>query len=883
MNARELLSRICGAIGLGRTDRDLSQELSYHQEMLEERHRSRGLGPAAARRAARLELGGDAQIAETWRDQRSLPVLDTLSQDVRYGFRMLRRTPGFTAAALLTLALGIGANTAIFSVVDAVLLRPLPFADPDRLVTVGDRTPDGFSSNVGFATVLDWRERSRTIDTFAMMRSWLPTLVANGEAERLPAVRVSWNYFDMLGVRPALGRGFTEDDDRPDQWRVLLLSDRLWRRRFAGDPSVVGRTIVMNDREYRVIGVMPATFEPLAAERFYNASAELWAPIGYDLTGDSSCRSCRHLRAFARLKPGLTVADATAEMNAIREQMRRELPGDYDTSTIAVVPLRDALTGNVRAALLVLLAAVAFVLLIACANVANLLLARSVTRQRELTLRAVLGAGRARLVRQLLTESFMLSAGGAIAGVLLARTAVTALATLAPVSLPRIDQMAVDGRVLAFTAGIAILTSLTFGLVPALRGGAAGAQRTLSIDSRGSVGGRARASAFLVVADLALAVVLLAGAGLMLRTVSVLMHASPGFNPERILALQFSLVGKAYAEDPAVVAFQNRTLETLRAIPGVEAAALAGQIPFGGNGDCRGFHAKGRMKANPVHDPCIERYGITPDYTRLMGIPLLAGRTFTGADTATSQPVVVISESTARTVWGSDSPIGAQVRLGDFAAGPWRTVVGVTADVHHEDLTAPPTAAMYTPQTQVTDSYLVAVVKSSTADAAGLAAQARAALRSLDASVPVYDVATLSSLVEKSAGQRLFVMRLLTGFAIVAVLLAAIGLYGLVSYGVSQRTREVGVRVALGAQRRDVLRLVLAGGFKLVAIGVAAGLATAFVTTRYLGALVFGVSPVDPPTFAAAAGLLALVALVAHWVPVRRALQINPALALRAE
>jgi putative ABC transport system permease protein len=883
MTVRELLARIGGAIGLGRKDHDLSQELAFHREMLEEGHRSRGLDPEAARRAARLDLGADAQIAETWRDQRALPVLDMLAQDLRYGFRMLRRAPGFTTAALLTLALGIGANTAIFTVVDAVLLRSLPYADPDRLVTVGDRTPDGFSSNVGFATVLDWRERSRTIETFAMMRSWLPTLVADGEAERLPAVRVSWNYFDMLGIRPALGRGFTADDDRPDHWRVLLLSDRLWRRRFGADPSVVGRTVVMNDREYRVIGVMPATFEPLDAERFYNVSAELWAPIGYDLTGDSSCRGCQHLRGFGRLKRGITVADAAAEMNAIREQMRREHPADYDTGTIAVVPLRDALTGNVRAALFVLLAAVAFVLLIACANVANLLLARSVTRQRELALRAVLGAGRARIVRQLLTESFMLSAGGAIAGVVLAMAAVEGVATLAPVSLPRIDRIAVDGRVLAFTAAIAILTSLVFGLVPALRGGAAGAQRTLAVDSRGSVGGRARARSLLVVADLALALVLLAGAGLMLRTISVLMHASPGFNPERILALQFSLVGKAYAEDPAVVVFQDRVLEQLRGIPGVEAAALAGQIPFGGSGDCWGFHANGRMKANPVNDPCIERYGITPDYTRLMGIPLLAGRTFTSADTATAQPVVVISESTARTVWGSDSPIGAQVRLGNYAAGPWRTVVGVVADVHHEDLTAPPTAAMYTPQAQVTDSYLVAVVKSSTLDAARLAAPARAALRALDASVPVYDVATLPSLVEKSSGQRLFVMRLLAGFAVVAVLLAAIGLYGLVSYGVSQRTREVGVRVALGAQRRDVLRLVLAGGFKLVAIGVAAGLAAAFLTTRYLGALVFGVSPVDPPTFAAAAALLTLVALIAHWIPVRRALRIDPASALRAE
>ncbi|HVD91483.1 MAG TPA: ABC transporter permease [Vicinamibacterales bacterium] len=886
MSARELLVRAARAFrlgGEGGREAELSQELRFHLEMLEERHRARGLDPAAARRAARLELGGDAQVAEAWRDQRSLPILETIWQDVRYGVRMLRRTPGFTAAALVTLALGIGANTAIFTIVDAVLLRPLPYPSPDRLMTIGDRNSEGFSSNVGFETVLDWRERSRSFESLAMMRSWLPTLVTNGEAERLPAVRVSWNYFDMMGVRPALGRGFTADDDRPDHWRVLLISDRLWRRRFGADPSVVGRTVTMNDREYRVIGVMPPTFEPLDAARFYNVSAEMWAPIGYQKGGDSSCRSCQHLRGFGRLKAGVTVAQATAEMNVIREQMRREHPSDYEEGTTAVVPLRDALTGGVRTALYVLLGAVAFVLLIACANVANLLLARSVTRQRELALRAVLGAGRARILRQLLTESLLLSAGGAVAGVLVAMVVVRGLATLAPVSLPRFDHIAVDARILAATGLVSIVTGLVFGIVPAWRGAAGGLQRTLSIDSRGSVGGSSRARSVLVVADLVLALVLLAGAGLMLRTVASLTRANPGFDADRILTLQFSLVGQAYAEDPAVVVFQNRTLERIRAVPGVESAALAGQVPFGGNADCWGFHARGRMKPNDVDDPCVERYGTTPDYPRVMGISLRAGRLFTEADSTSARPVILVSESTAKLVWGNDNPIGSDVRIGNATRGPWRVVIGVVADVHHDDLTAPPTPAMYTPQSQLTDSYLVAVVKSSTPDAAALAPPVRAVLRDLDPAIPVYDVATLRSLVARSAAQRLFVMRLLTGFAAVAVLLAAIGLYGVVSYGVAQRTREVGVRVALGAQRRDVLRLVLSSGLSLVAVGVAGGLLVAFVATRYLGTLVFGVSPVDPPTFAGAAALLTLVALAAHWVPIRRALRIDPASALRAE
>jgi putative ABC transport system permease protein len=732
-------------------------------------------------------------------------------------------------------------------------------------------------------TVLDWRERSRTVESFAMMRSWMPTLVTNGEAERLPAVRVSANYFDMMGVRPALGRGFTAEDDRPDHWRVLLLSDGLWRRRFNGDPSIVGRTVTMNDRQYRVVGVMPPAFEPLDAERFYNASAELWAPIGYAPDGDSACRGCRHLRGFARLKPGVTIDEATAEMNAIREQMRREHPAEYDAGTIAVIPLQHALTGNVRGALLVLLAAVGFVLLIACANVANLLLARSVTRRRELALRAVLGASRGRLVRQLLTESLLLGAGGAVAGVLLAAAALDGLGALAPVSLPRLSQIAIDGRVLAFTAGVTLLTSLFFGLLPAWRAGTAGAQRTLAIDSRSSVGGRSRARAALVVVDLAFALVLLAGAGLMLRTVGALVRTSPGFTPDRIVALSFSLIGQAYAEDTAVVAFQQRLLEQLRAQPGVEAVSLAGQVPFGGNGDCRGFHAKGRMKPNPVDNPCIELYGVTPDYWRLMGIPLIAGRTFTEADTAASQPVIVISESTAKQIWHTDSPLGAQVRTGDHARGPWRTVVGVVADVHHDDLTAPRTAAMYAPQSQMPDSFLVALLKSSTAEPEALIAPARAVFRSLDASVPLYDIATLPDLVAKSSADRLFVMRLLAAFAAVAVFLAAIGLYGVVSYGVTQRTREVGVRMALGAQRRDVLTLILGGGARLIAAGVIGGLAAAALATRFLGTLVFGVSPLDPLTFAAAAALLIVVALTAHLVPLRRALRIDPAAALRAE
>ncbi len=883
MTFHEGWRRLLGALGLGPRQSDLAGELEFHREMLEAQHRARGLEPAAARRAAAIDLGGAPQIAEAWRDQRGLPFLDMLRQDVRYGLRILRRAPGFTAAALATLALGIGANTAMFSVVDAVLLRPLPYVDPDRLVTVGDRTATGFSSNVGFATVVDWRTRSRSFEALALTRGWGPTLVLDGVAEVVPSARVSWNYFDLLGIRPALGRGFTADDDRGTHWRVLLLSDRFWRQRFGADPAAVGRTLRLNDTDFQIVGVMPASYEALVEEKYHQGRADIWAPIGYDLNGPSSCRSCRHLRAFGRLKPGVTVAAATAEMNAIREEMRHEFPTDYESGSIALVPLNRALTSTVRDALTVLMAAVGFVLLIACANVGNLLLARSVARQRELTLRAVLGAGRARLFRQLFTESALLSIGGASAGIALAAAAVAALKRFAPVALPRLGDVGIDGRVLAFTAVTSIAATLVFGLMPVVRAGAGGAHGALAVDSRSSVGGRSRLRGALVVADLMLALVLLAGAGLMLRTVAALARVSPGFAPERVLSFQFALSGRAYTDNAAVLAFQERAVEQLRALPGVEAAALAGQIPFGGSGDCWGFHVQGRLKANPADDPCVERYGVTPDYLRIMNIAVLSGRGITAADTASSAPVLVITRSTAREVFGSDDPIGARVRVGPHESGPWRTIVGVVADVHHADLTETPSPAMYTPQSQLPDSGLTAVVKAATADAATLQAPARAAIRGLDAAVPVSAFATLADLVAASAARQQFVMRLLAGFAIVSLTLAAVGLYGLVAYSVTQRTREVGVRVALGARRADVVRVVLSSGLRLVALGVALGVAAALAASRSLGSLVFGVSPSDPATFAGAAAVLVGVALLAHWIPVRRALRIDPATALRAE
>jgi putative ABC transport system permease protein len=882
--SREWSARVLAVLRRGRDARRdiLDEELQFHRDMLEAQHRERGLSRSEAARAARVELGGAVQIAEAWRDQRRIPAIDMLAQDLRYGLRLLARAPGFALAALLTLALGIGANAAIFTIVDGALLRPLPYASPDRLVTVGDRATDGSSSNVGFTTVVDWRARSRSFESLAIMRSWIPTLVAHGEAERVPAVRVSANYFDMLGVRPALGRTFTPDDDRPEQWRVVILSDGLWRRRFGADPSIVGKTITMNDRVFRIVGVMPRQYEPILSARYYQG-AQMWAPLGYDTSLEYACRTCQHLRAFGRLRPGVTPGQAAAEVTAVREQMRLEHPTEYSPDTVAVVPLADAVAGPVRPVLFVLWGAVAFVLLIACANVANLLLARSLGRRREIALRAALGAGRARIVRQLMTESLLLSVIGAAGGVLLAIVAVKGLSTLAPVSLPRLDHMAVDGRVLLFTTAVALATGVLCGLVPAFTGSAVRLQGSLSADSRTSVGGSTRARATLVVIDLALALVLLAGAGLMLRTMASLVHVDPGFNAERVLTLQLSLVGTAYADDASVVAFQDRLLARVRAVAGVESAALAGQVPFGRNYDTSGFHINGGMKPNPADDPSVQRYAVTPDYFRVMGIPLLAGRTLAEADSATSQAVMLVSAATARSLWPGRNPIGAEVRIGDHEHGPWRTVVGIVGDVHHEDLTAPPDTAMYTPQSQNADSFLVLTLRTALADPSTLVPTIRGIMRELDPAVPVFDVATMKQRLAAAAASRLFVMRLLAGFAGVALLLAAIGLYGVVSYTVAQRTREVGLRVALGARPADIRRLVLSGGFALVGAGLVIGLGAALASTHFLGALVFGVSRTDPSTFAGAAALLCGVALAAHWIPLRRALAVDPTLALRHE
>jgi putative ABC transport system permease protein len=875
---REIGARVAGLLTRRRPGADLEKEMRFHIEMAEEQLIHQGVDPETAYRQARVQFGGASQMSEAYRDQQTIPWLETVIQDVRYGLRMWRESPAFTGVALLTLALGIGANAAIFSLVNRVLLRPLPYADADRLAMVGDRDPDGTASNIGFQTMKDFAERTRAFESIVPIRSWAPTLVAEGNAERVPALRVGWQFFSMLGVRPAFGRDFRADDDKPERYRVLLLSEGLWRRRFGADPSVVGRTVRMNDQSFEVIGVMPADFEPLLSTRFYQR-AEMWAPLGYDVSQPFACRSCQHLKAVGKLRPGVSGTQALGDLNEMRRQLAAAYPDDYPAGEMAIEPLRDAIAGPVRPALLVLLGAVGFVLLIACANVANLLLARAVARTREMAVRSALGASRRRLIRQALTESTMLSVAGGMLGVGLAALLLRSLSTLAPVSLPRIEQIGIDAWVLVFTMAVSIVTGLVFGLAPALRISSFRLTAAMGADPRTSAGSSsASAQRVLVAADVAVALVLLTGAALMIRTVGSLMKVDAGFNASQVFTAQFSLGGEAYSQEAAVVQLQNVLLERVRALPGVESAAIAGQVPMGGNGDRWGFHIEGRMNANPAEDPSAERYSVTPEYFRVMQIPLLRGRLITDQDRAGAMPVMVISEASAK-LWGGDDPMGGRVRIGG-TVGPWRTIVGIVGDVHHRDLTAEPYPQMYLPQAQVTDVFLVLAVRSSVGEDQ-LAPAVRQVMRSLDAGIPIFQVAMLDTLVEASYADRRFVMRVLGAFALLALLLAALGLYGVIACTVTERTREVGLRVALGATRADVLRLVFASGARAIAAGLFGGVVAALVLARFLGTMLVGTAPTDPLSLGLAVTALGAVTLLAHWIPARRALRVDPAIALR--
>jgi putative ABC transport system permease protein len=804
--------------------------------------------------------------------------------DLRFAARVLAKDRAVTLVAVLTLTLGIGANTALFSVVKAVLLSALPYPQADRLVSVATGVPgDGRIQNVDFATTFDFRERSRSFDHVVLYRGWSRTNVGESEPELIRGQKIGHDFFDMLGVKMLHGRSFRKQEDAPDRDRVLVLSHSLWLRRFGGDPGVVNRTVQLNGASYEVAGVLPPGFRPVRAYAD-SPAPEMYAPLGYALGQGNACRGCQHLQAIARLKPGVSVAQAQAELDILTRAIVAEHPTEYDPRmAVLVQPLAQRIVGGTEAPLWILFGAVGFVLLIACANVANLLLARAASRGREMALRTALGATRSRLVGQLLVESLLIALVGGGLGVLLAAWGTTLLVAVGPREIPRLEEVGIDWSVLAFGLAVTLGTGVLFGLVPALRASRVEPSAALKEGGRAlDSGARHGLRSALVASELALAFVLVVGTALLGKSFLRLVQVDPGFDPRGVLTTSVYLWGERYQKAEAEVAFYRQVMDELRARPGVEAVGMVSTVPFDGF-DQRGFHVQDRPLANPSEAPSVDHYSITPDYFKVMRVPLKRGRLFTDADDARAPRVALVSESTARLIFPGEDPIGRHVQFGGRdEKEPWATIVGVVGDVQQYGLDHAATPQSYAPQAQDVSFGYSLFVRTARA-AASVGPELRAIFRTLDKTQPVQPLVPLESYLRASLAERRFTLVLLAGMGALGLLMAAVGAYGVVSYVVSLRTREVGIRMALGARSRDLVAMVMRQGLWLAAAGLLVGYAASLALTRFLARLLFGVHPMDPASSAAVAALLTAVVLVATWLPARRATRVDPLVALRDE
>jgi predicted permease len=860
--------------------RDLDEEMQLHIELRAEEERERGLSPEAARRAAQRRFGNTRLLRESGGDVWGWSWLLALAYDTRYAMRTMLRSPGFAAVAVLALALGVGANTAVFSVVDAVLLRSLPYADEEELVVV----LHGGSRPVSARNLRDWREQSRSFTGMGAAEYWTANLMGHGSSEEIVALRVTADLFPLLGVRPLLGRLFAPEEEQPGRDRAVILGHGLWQRRFAGDAAVIGRTLNLGGEDFTVVGVMPADFR---FAPFWVTRAEMWVPLSVPPEARDN-RSHNSLRAFARLKPGVSLESARAEVNAIAGRLEREFPGT--NRDVQVVPLRERVVGPIQIQLVVVFCAAAFVLLIACANLAHLLLARGAARQREIAVRAALGAGRSRLIRQLLTESMLLVLLGGGAGVLVAVWGVNALVALSPDIIPRIETVGVDGRALLFTAVLSLATGLAVGVVPALQSSRVDLDAALRDGARGATGGvhKARLRALLVVSQVAMTLVLLVGAGLMIRTSAALQAIDPGFEPDQVVSMKMSLDGAPAGESGQRAVFYQGILRRVESLPGVVSAGAINHLPLAGDVWGHSYEVEGRPPPGPGDQPNAIYRVVMPGYFRTMKIPIVRGRDVTAADSRAAAGVVVINQQLARDEWPGEDPIGKRITLG----GPQPlTVVGVVKDSRQGSWSEAPGAEMYIPYLQSDDylrglssvrAYMTLVVRASVDPAALVPAIARE-IRAQDSLVTLAEIQTMDRVVgEANARPRLYLV-LMGGFAALALILAIIGIYGVMSYSVSQRIHEIGVRMALGARRRDVLRLVLGQALVMTMVGIAIGLGLAIAVGRLMKSFLYGVSPTDPLTLTAVPMLLALVALAATYVPARRAVRVDPMSSLRAE
>jgi putative ABC transport system permease protein len=808
--------------------------------------------------------------------------MDSLFRDIGYSLRRLRKSPVFTTIVVLTLALGIGANTAIFTVVNAVLLRALPYRAPNDLVTIIHDYPSlKLEAPISNRRFKEFHEQLTSFSAVAVETGFGANLTGTGDPERVPGSRVSGDWFRALGVAPILGRSIQPDDDVPGQEHVVVLGNGLWRRLFASSPTAVGRSIELNGEQYQIIGVMPSSFKA-----FFNQNSDFYIPLA--LPQAQWTRNSEYLQAVARLKPGVTAATAQAELKLFAENIKKANPNGYPPSwSIKLKTLNELATGRIRPVLLVLLGAVGFVLLIACANVANLLLARAAVRIKEIAIRAALGADRMSLIRQLLTESVILAVAGGVIGLLLARASVRSLVALNP-NLPQGSEITVDARVMLFTLGVSVITGLLFGLAPALQTSRTNLQETLKDGSRSGtsdMAGRTVRRA-LVVAEVALSLTLLVGAGLLIRSVAKLQGVDPGFEPKNVLTFNLALPAVKYQTDTSQILFYDQLLPALNAVPGVRAAGLTSVMPFGGGWSTSTLRVDGIVIPPGQNGPWGDIRVVSPRFFEALHIPLKRGRLINDQDRRGAPLVVVIDEQFVKKYFPDTDPIGKRMTFGGNPSqapdSTWMTVVGVVGHAAHEGLDADPRIQYYLPVAQRGGRFM-SVAVSTKGDPNGVVGAMRNAVRSVDPGLPIAQVNTREKMIDGSVGQRKLSMVLLGLFSGIALLLASIGIYGVMSYSVAQRSRELGIRMALGAERWRVLRLVVSQGMGLTALGVAIGLVAAFALTRLLAAQLYGVGATDPATFGTVAGLLIGVALLASLLPALRATRVDPVVALRDE
>ena len=807
-----------------------------------------------------------------------IPRMVRFASDLARAARTLRRAPAFTVASAAIAAAGIGAVTAIFSLVDPILLRPLPYAAPGKLVMVWERDADGADSRIGYATFKDLQDESRTLASAAAMGSWQPTIAGgDGAPERLTGQRVTWRFFALLGVEPALGRSFVAAEDAPGQPRGIILTDGLWRRRFGGDPAIVGRAVTLDGDAMEVLGVLPAGFDDV-----FEPGAEIFRVLGYGVAQPWACRTCRHLRMVARIAGTATRRSASAELNGLSQRIVAAHPSEYPAAGVDLVPVQAEVTREARPALVAMLSAALFLLLVSAANVISLGLARAARRGPEFAVRRALGSGRAHLARQLVAEGVLLAVAGGVGGLALAAAALRLLVAHLPADLPRLAAVRLDPEALALAAIVTLGLGLSAGLAPLAT--AAGRRPLAATRSAAGVAGARsqRGRAAIVVAEVAVTLMLLVGCGLLARSLLTLLAVDPGFDPGHLLTLEIQSTGGRYADDTAVWDYHDRVRAAAAAVPGVVAAEVASQLPLGGNFDGFGVQAQDRPLPNPELAPGAQRYAVSAGYLSALRIPLLAGRAFVAADgEASAPPVAIVSNSLAHRLWGGESAVGKRIEVGD--AG-WRTVVGVCGDVRHTGLESSDLSGFYLPERQwrQADSEAVLVVRTAT-DPAALASSVVHAVRAVDPAQPIQRVRTGGELIATTTARRRLALTLFVAFALVATLLSAAGVYGALAGAVAERRRDIGIRAALGATPLEIVNLVLRQGLALAGIGLALGLGGALALARYLRALLFGIEPTDPPTLAAGVLLLAGVALAACLLPAWRAMRVDPVTALRAD